>query len=408
MNLFEPFKTMAIKIGAAACLLSLLTACAAPLADAEETAACEARAGEWIDPASGKPVESAELFARLPARGIVLLGESHTTAADHRWQLYMLAALHSRNPDLAVAFEMFPRATQPALDAWSAGELREDEFLVQSRWQEVWGYDAGYYLPLLHFVRQHRLPAVAMNVDRALVSRVAERGWQAQAEDQREGLSDPAPASDAYREDLARVYAYKQSLGGGEAEEIDVILQSDKFARFVEAQQTWDRGMAEALAAAYRKDPRALVAGIVGRGHLEHGYGIPHQLADLGIDDVAVLLPIAAGADCADFPADLANALFVVDSSGEAKPRPHARLGVMIENGDDGVRVTEVFEDTVAQASGIEAGDVILAAAGFETAATGDLIEIIQRQAPGTWLPLKIRRGDEVVEITARFPQSFE
>ena len=408
MNVFESLKDMLIKISAAACLLFLLAACAAPTADAEESAACEAPAGRWIDPASGQPVDSDELFTRLSAKGVVLLGESHTTAADHRWQHYMLAALHSRNPDLAVAFEMFPRATQPALDAWSAGELREDEFLQQSRWQEVWGYDAGYYLPLLHFVRQHRLPAVAMNVDRALVSRVAEQGWQAQSEDEREGLSDPAPASEAYREYLAEVYAYKQSLVGGEADEVDEILQSDKFARFVEAQLTWDRGMAEALAAAYRRDSQALVIGIVGRGHLERGFGIPHQLTDLGIDDVAVLLPIAAGADCADLQADLASALFVVDSSGEAKPRPHARLGVMIETGDDGVRVTEVFEDTVAEASGIEAGDVIQAAAGFETAASGDLIEIIRRQAPGTWLPLKIRRGDEVVEITARFPQSFE
>ena len=396
------------RIAAAACLLSLATACAAPLSDADEAGSCDARVGQWLDPATGETVDSEQLFARFSEPGIVLLGESHTTAADHRWQHYTLAALHSRNPDLVVSFEMFPRAVQPVLDAWSAGELREDEFLAQSNWQEVWGYDADYYLPLLHFVRQYRLPAVAMNVDRGLVRRVGQEGWQALPADEREGLSDPAPASDAYREYLAGIYAYKQSIGGEQADDTDTILGSEKFARFVEAQLTWDRGMAEALAAAHRRDPSAVVIGIVGRGHLERGFGIPHQLADLGVDRVDSLLPLDAGADCADLPADIASAVFVVDSSGEARLRPHARLGVMIEDGDGGVRVTDVIDDSVAAASGVESGDLILSAAGFDTEKTGDLIEIVQRQAPGTWLPLKLRRGDEVVEITARFPQSFD
>ena len=44
--------------------------------------------------------------------------------------------------------------------------------------------------------------------------------------------------------------------------------------------------------------------------------------------------------------------------------------------------------------------------AGFS--ASTELIEIIQRQAPGTWLPLKILRGDSELELLARFPQSFE
>jgi uncharacterized iron-regulated protein len=406
---------MLMKIGAAVCLLSLLTACAAPRVDAEQAAGCKAQVARWVDPASGKQVDGRELLARISGPGIVLLGESHTTAADHRWQLYMLTALHSRYPDMVVGFEMFPRAVQPVLDAWSAGELREDEFLERSRWDDVWGYDAGYYLPLLHFVRQHRLTALALNVDRDLISRIADQGWQAVAEDEREGVSDPAPASAAYRESLARLYAYKRSLksatsehGETSAEDLQEIMNEEGFKRFVEAQTTWDRAMAEALAGARRSNPSALAIGIAGRGHIEHGFGIPYQLADLGIDDVEVLLPIDAASNCADLAADIAGAVFLVDRSGEARIPPHARLGVMIENGDDGVRVTEVLDDTVAEASGIEDGDVIQAAAGFDTRTTGELVEVIQRQAPGTWLPLKIRRGDEILEITARFPQSFE
>ena len=37
-----------------------------------------------------------------------------------------------------------------------------------------------------------------------------------------------------------------------------------------------------------------------------------------------------------------------------------------------------------------------------------DLIQIVQRQAPGTWLPLKVRRSGEDIEIVAKFPTKFE
>jgi len=37
-----------------------------------------------------------------------------------------------------------------------------------------------------------------------------------------------------------------------------------------------------------------------------------------------------------------------------------------------------------------------------------DLVEIVQRQAPGTWLPLAIRRGADELEFVAKFPMTFE
>jgi hypothetical protein len=224
---------------------------------------------------------------------------------------------------------------------------------------------------------------------------------------------------------LAQLYAYKlqlyahgeqdattqgdADLGDGGLGDMDLeeIMQSEAFANFVDAQLTWDRAMAEALATAHRRDPDAQIVGIVGRGHIESGYGIPHQLADLGIEAVEVLLPVDADIDCHAIPADLADALFVVEPQAlERQPRP--TLGVMIESGDNGVRVMEVVAGSVAEQAGLQAGDVIFRAAGFEVLTTGQLIEVIQRQAPGTWLPLQILRAKAEIELLARFPQSFD
>ena len=378
---------------------------------------CEVGVARWLDPASGEAIPPEQLFARLARPRVVLLGEEHTAAEHHRWQAYVLAALHSREPNMVVGFEMLPRRAQPVLDAWSAGSLSEETFLKRSDWAGVWGYDADLYLPLLHFARFNRLPTVALNVDRELVSLVGSKGWQNLSEAQRGGVSDPAPASDAYRESLARLYGYKQNLrsthGHAPAEELSPdelqeIQSSEAFQNFVDAQLTWDRAMAEALAAAQRRDPDALVVGIVGRGHLEYGYGIPHQLADLGIDDVAVLLPITETAAC-DVEPELATAVFVLDAPpAEESTTGRPLLGVRIETAEQGVRVVEVVAGSVAEQAGMRGGDVVVSAGGFATAKTSELIEVVSRQAPGTWLPLRIERGGEIRELVAKFPKSFD
>ena len=377
--------------------------------------ACEARAAQWLDPASGTELEPRKLFDRLANKPIVLLGEVHDNRAHHRWQHYLLAALHSRNANMMVGLEMLPRRVQSTLDSWSQGKLDEAGFLEQSEWSEVWGYDASLYLPLLHFARLNRLPTIALNIDRQLVSKVGAEGWDTLDADERMGLSDPAPASADYRRRLGELYAYKLQIHGDPADDAAIdnvddlqsIMQSEAFSNFVDAQLTWDRAMAEALAAAHRRDPDALIVGIIGRGHLEYGHGIPHQLADLGIDDVGVLLPVDADDACQVLSAELADAVFVVDMQvDEDEPRP--RLGVMIESGDNGIQVMEVVPGSVAERAGILAGDVIQAAAGFEVETTGQLIDVIQRQAAGTWLPLRIIREDESQELIARFPQSFD
>ncbi len=96
---------------------------------------CRALIGQWIDPASGDVVNSRELLEQVAGEAhIVLLGESHTTAAHHRWQSYMLAALHARNPAMAVGFEMLPRSAQSVLDDWQRGTLTESQLLLRSDW----------------------------------------------------------------------------------------------------------------------------------------------------------------------------------------------------------------------------------------------------------------------------------
>ena len=76
------------------------------------------------------------------------------------------------------------------------------QFLEKVEWKNVWGYDPELYLPLFHFCRQQRVPMLALNCNRPLVTRVGKDGWDAVPEEERDGLSPSAEATVAYREYL--------------------------------------------------------------------------------------------------------------------------------------------------------------------------------------------------------------
>ncbi len=367
--------------------------------------------GRWIEPATGKALAEPALMARMARRPVVLLGETHANAEHHRWQLHTIAALHGRETNMVLAFEAFPRRVQPVLDRWIRGELGERSFLRESEWDQVWRYDPDLYMPLFHFARIHRIPMLAINVDRELVSRVGREGWASVPDDQRQGVTSPAPASDAYLRRLSMVYGEHGDDRGGEGESAAKPAPADDpaFRRFVEAQLTWDRAMAQAMAEVRRAGGDPLIVAVIGGGHVEYGHGVPHQLRSLKLRGGAVLLPWDADRPCTDLTAGdgtpVADAVFGVSPPKAEAVAGKPKLGVQIENTDGGIAVRRVIEGSVAEAAGLTKDDVIVEAAGMPVARSRDFVSIVRGQPPGTWLPIKVRRHGVTIELVARFPR---
>ncbi len=396
--------------------LLFITACTLPAASHphEDTSEVCVPAGQWRTPASATPIAHDGLVSDMAGRPIVLLGETHTNPEHHRWQLHTIAALHGRNPNMVLGFEAFPRSVQPVLDRWVQGELSDADFLKETDWFRVWRFNPGLYMPLFHFARQNRIPMVALNVGRELIELVRKDGWKDVPVDAREGIGDPAPPTPAFLSYHARVYAEHENQKGnhGDTEKPkDLVipeLDDPDYLKFVAAMQTWDRAMAEGLATARRTEGQPLVVGIVGRGHLHYGFGIAHQLTDLGITGAATLLPWDPDDHCDDLaPPDgssVADVVFGVDAPQAPLRRPGPLLGVRIRNDDGGIRIIQVVEGSVAETAGLAKDDLIVNAAGRDITKTVQLIAIVKRQSPGTWLPLKIKRSDETMEVVAKFP----
>jgi uncharacterized iron-regulated protein len=400
--------------------IGLVRAQTNPATSPTEGASACTTPGNWIDVKTGRPLDRDKLFHHLAANTpVVLLGESHTNVDHHQWQLHTLAALHGRGGNIVIGFEAFPRRLQTVLNDWIEGKLTAEAFLKATEWRQVWGYDAALYMPLFQFARLNHIPMIALNVERKLVSQVGQNGWASVSPSEREGLSNPAPASPAYQRELARIYAMKKLMPPGmdpasippgthmpepdEAALADAIKQPD-FQRFVEAQLTWDRAMAEALAGAKHKFPNATIVGVLGSGHVEEGHGVPHQLKDLGVAAQTSLIPVSVDTACKLVGTSFADAVFTLPRAEEAPAPDRPRLGVFLAQGDGAPRISQVADGSVAEVTGLKAGDHVIRAAGQETQNPDDLVEIIGRQAPGTWLPLSIRRDGQEIDLIAKFP----
>lgn len=267
----------------------------------------------WSVP-GGTLVEGTALLARLTEQSAVLLGERHDRLDHHRWQLDVLRALHAAHPDIALALEMFPRRVQPALDAWVRGELSEAEFLEQSDWNTVWRFDPELYMDIFRFARDHRIPMRAVNVESDLTRLVGREGLDAVPQHQREGVSRPAAPSAAYTDWLTTIYQM-HLVGNRVGRHSERHLQN-----FIDAQLLWDRSMAEGIHEAILESPGRLVVALIGSGHLRHGHGVPHQLADLGISAQATLLPWDADFDCNELVTGLADAVYNLRDYGTRGP----------------------------------------------------------------------------------------
>lgn len=260
----------------------------------------------WLNPDSGQLIDRHALMQKMAKRQVVLLGERHDVAEIHRWQMHVIAALHTLRNNIMVGFEMFPKRLQPVLDEWVNGELTTEEFIKKSEWLDVWGFPADLYLPIFHFCRQNNIRMLALNCYRALVKRVGQDGWESVPQNERDGLTPAAPATEEYIASMKRWLSTPEKPW-------------EPTDRFLRAQQTWDRAFACNIfyainEAKEKKEEPPLVIGVIGRGHMQYKNGMVYQLDDLGIDDVAVLLTSDQATHDSEVINGIGDAIYRIDT----------------------------------------------------------------------------------------------
>lgn len=355
------------------------------------------------DARTGTAVTPAEVAARLAKARLVLLGESHTSAEFHRVQLQVIRELHRAGRKVLVGLEMYPVAEQPVLDRWNAGTLTEAEFVDASRWYRNWGYHWAYYRDIFLFCRDARIALRGLNVPRDLVSDVRKKGFDGLTAEQKALLP---PRIDTESPDHRRLF--KAFFADSDSAMHAASLPESMWDGMFRAQCTWDATMAWNAVGALKgtNDPNAVMVVLIGSGHVAYGLGVERQ-AKLWFDgDVASVIPIPVLDDegrAAKVRASYAD--FVWGVPLEVDP-VYPVLGLSTRDPKDssaGWPVINVEKDSVAEAAGFRAGDVLLAMDGASLSEKGTFNRLMSEKRWSDVASYEVKRGEEKLTLVAKF-----
>ena len=219
---------------------------------------------------SGKPFDSEAAFKSVVWKNdVVYVGETHDQFNDHLAQLEALKAMReARGSKIVVGFEMLDMTLQPVLDDYAAGKITEQEFLLKTDWQKEWGFDFSLYKPLFDFIRENKLKALALNLPRKIVSKIA-----------REGLEGLPPEDKQYLPEKVEITKHKKYLDymkkSFEGHGDNPMAKMFKFENYLASMCAWNEAMGSRLAGFMDKHPGYSALAVVGNGHVMYNAAIP-------------------------------------------------------------------------------------------------------------------------------------
>jgi uncharacterized iron-regulated protein len=230
--------------------------------------------------AGSQRLSEAESWDRMARSRVVCLGEQHDSPHHHYAQRRAIDELAKRNAEaqrpLAIGFEMFQRPYQPALSSFVAGSLPEAQFLVDSEYDQRWGFDFALYRPLLEATREHHLPALALNAPRELTRKIGRAGLGALDSTEQKQLPELDLGNDEHRGYFTRAMANHPMPEGGPR-------LDDMYA----VQVVWDETMADTGARWLQSaGPSSRLVVLAGAGHC-HRSAVPGRIARR-IDDAVL------------------------------------------------------------------------------------------------------------------------
>lgn len=225
----------------------------------------------------GAETDLASTLAGWKDADLVAFGELHGHPVGARSELATLKAMHGQGRPVALAMEFMERDTQPAVDAYLAGELSIVDFAKKARQSRAFAHTHG---PLMAFCQANEIPVIAANAPRRLVT--AYRKQDKDYAGYLEGLSDEdrgwMPEETSIIED-----EYRERFVG--------MMGEARGAAYFKSQSLWDDSMAEAMYDFRSEHPDHRILFIVGGFHVTKGLGtISKYKLRRGKDEIRILL----------------------------------------------------------------------------------------------------------------------
>jgi uncharacterized iron-regulated protein len=320
-----------------------------------------------------------EIIPKLLSSRIIYLGEKHDQFAHHINQLHVIKKIHESGYELAVGMEMFQKPFQKVVNDFLAGRIDEHNFLLKSEYFKRWRYDYNLYKPIIDYLKQQNIPLVALNIKGDINKKVARKGIYSLSDKRKKQLPSSMDFSnEQYRDDLNKVFTLH-----AEQEEIQ------DFNYFLQAQTLWDEVMAESAHQFLTNNPDSKIVILAGNGHVRHKYGIPERLYRRNLEPFTV---VVQDEEIEDGIADYV--LLTTKLKGKESPK----LGLMVEEKDQGLVIIGVNNISPAKQAGLQEGDIIKQFAGQSIKSLADLKLALFNKEIGSPLKIRVKRDDKLLD----------
>lgn len=245
-RLLQHLRTHALALAVMPCIASIAAACAtAPTV---------------------QPWES-----RLAGDAIVLLGEVHDNAAQHRLRLELLRRAFAAGWRPAIVMEQFDIERQADIDRARREQPRNAQHLIDQATPRVAqsgaGWNWAFYKPYVALALEHDVPLLAANLATADTRRIVRGGLAASFDEQRlVALGLDRPIASEWQQ------AQEREIDRGHCG----ALPATMWPRMAQAQFARDAVMADVL----RRHAQRGVVLLAGNGHVRRDLGVPRWLND--------------------------------------------------------------------------------------------------------------------------------
>ncbi len=345
--------------------------------------------------AAGEPVPRESFLQRAAEADIILLGEGHTNPCDHQVQAEVLRGFSETGLSVALGLEMVPAGKQRVLDRFNGGGLLLDDLPKALDWPAIWGHSFSLYQPVLQAARESGFPVFGLNTSREIVGTLREKGLAGLAPDKRSRLpekiiSPPQPQKESLRQEFASHEAFV-----GEMDKAMAGLD-----RFFLIQALWDTQMAR-RALKVRQQTGLPVVILAGTGHVEFGWGVEHRVKRLAPQ--ASTLSLVPWRGLEDLDPARGDFFFYCPI------RHSSDLGYHLQLSTGGGLITEVEAGSLADASGLKKGDLIVKAGGKSFQGLMDLHSAaVEASRQGRPLELSVKRGSQLRKILLQLKEGGE
>lgn len=225
-------------------------------------------------------VSFSRMMADAEGSDVIFVAETHDNRKNHEMELDVIRSLWAKKIPLAIGLEMFQTDFQGHLDDWIEGRMTEQSF--KAVYARNWSYDWSLYRDIFIFARDNRIPMIALNVPKEIVTKVARQGFASLTPEERKNLPSGVACelNKPQTEFLKRTFqeVFKHEANG------------KVFAYFCEAQAVRNSGMAMVIAKDQKTHPGRKLVALAGTWHAVK-HGIPERLASINGVSYKVILP---------------------------------------------------------------------------------------------------------------------